>query len=64
MVIALDLGYANRLLLVLERLEQRGTGLDPALAELREKIRGGLTDKSSGDTDSAPSSGNASGTGY
>lgn len=47
---------ANRLLLALERLEQRD-GLDPALADLRELVRTALVTKSSGDTDSAPSSG-------
>ncbi len=49
-------GDANRLLLALERLDQQG-GLDPALARLRESLRAGLVTKSSGDTDSAPSSG-------
>lgn len=45
---------ANRLLLAIEVLDQRA-GLDPAFAELRELLKTGLTTKSSGDTDSAPS---------
>lgn len=45
---------ANRTLLSLEHLDQ-GSGLDPALAELRESIKAALVSKSSGDTDSAPS---------
>jgi hypothetical protein len=47
---------ANLLLLALERLDQ-AQGLDPALAQLREHVRAALVTKSSGDTDSAPSSG-------
>jgi len=53
-VIRSDAARANRLLLALERLDQQG-GLDPALAELRDELRQGLVKKSSGDTDSAPS---------
>ncbi len=53
-VIRSDASRANRLLLALERLDQQG-GLDPALAELRDELRQGLVKKSSGDTDSAPS---------
>jgi hypothetical protein len=45
---------ANRTLLALEHLDQ-GAGLDPALTELRESIKAALVTKSSGDTDSAPS---------
>jgi len=52
--IRLDAPSANRVLLALERLDQQG-GLDPALAELREALRRSLVAKSSGDTDSAPS---------
>jgi hypothetical protein len=47
---------ANRTLLALEHLDQE-SGLDPALTELRESIKAALVTKSSGDTDSAPSSG-------
>lgn len=47
---------ANRLLLALERLSQQA-GLEPALAQLREDVKTALVTKSSGDTDSAPSSG-------
>lgn len=47
---------ANLTLLALERLDQAG-GLEPALAQLRESIKAALTTKSSGDTNSAPSSG-------
>lgn len=50
----MDAAAANRVLLVLERLDQEG-GLDPALGELREHIKTALVTKSSGDTDSAPS---------
>jgi hypothetical protein len=53
-VIRSDAARANRLLLALERLDQQ-SGLDPALAELRDELRQGLVKKSSGDTDSAPS---------
>ncbi len=52
--IRLDAPQTNRLLLALERLDQQG-GLDPALAELRDALRQALVKKSSGDTDSAPS---------
>lgn len=45
---------ANRLLLAIERLDQEG-GLDPAFADLRERLKTALMAKSSGDTDSAPS---------
>lgn len=45
---------ANRLMLALERLDQE-SGLEPALAQLRESLRAALVTKSSGDTDSAPS---------
>jgi len=54
LAISLDAPQANRLLLALERLDEQG-GLDPALAELRDGIRQALVKKSSGDTDSAPS---------
>jgi hypothetical protein len=50
----LDAPEANRILLTLERLDQEG-GLDPALATLRETLKEALVTKSSGDTDSAPS---------
>lgn len=50
----LDAPEANRILLTLERLDQEG-GLDPALATLRETLKEALVAKSSGDTDSAPS---------
>lgn len=50
----LDAPQANRILLTLERLDQEG-GLDPALATLRETLKEALVAKSSGDTDSAPS---------
>lgn len=53
--IRLDAGAANSLLLSLERLDQQD-GLDPALATLRESLKAALMTKSSGDTDSAPSS--------
>lgn len=53
-VIRADAPRANRLLLALERLDQEG-GLDPALAELRDELRQSLVRKSSGDTNSAPS---------
>lgn len=45
---------ANRLLLALERLDQE-SGLEPALATLRDTLKAALVTKSSGDTDSAPS---------
>jgi hypothetical protein len=45
---------ANRTLLALEHLDQQ-SGLDPALAELRESIKAALVSKSSGDVDSGPS---------
>lgn len=54
--VKLDAAEANRLLLALERLDQEG-GLEPSLATLRETLRAALVTKSSGDTDSAPSSG-------
>jgi hypothetical protein len=54
--IKLHAGDANRLLLALERLDQ-DSGLEPALAQLRETLKAALVTKSSGDTDSAPSSG-------
>jgi hypothetical protein len=50
----MDAGEANRILLALERLDQEG-GLEPSLADLREKLKAALVTKSSGDTDSAPS---------
>ncbi len=50
----LDAPEANRLLLALERLDQEG-GLDPSLAVLRDTLKEALVTKSSGDTDSAPS---------
>lgn len=52
--VKMDAGAANRLLLALERLDQ-DSGLEPSLAELRETIKSALVTKSSGDTDSAPS---------
>ena len=52
--IKMDAPTANRMLLALEHLDQQ-SGLDPALAQLREALREGLVTKSSGDTDSAPS---------
>lgn len=52
----MDAAQANRLLLALEHLDQ-GAGLEPALAALREDLKTALIPKSSGDTDSAPSSG-------
>lgn len=52
--IHLSAPQANRLLLAIEMLEQRA-GLDPAFTELRELLKTGLATKSSGDTDSAPS---------
>ena len=54
--IAIKIGAAdaNRLLLALEHLDQ-DTGLEPSLAELRETLKEALVTKSSGDTDSAPS---------
>jgi hypothetical protein len=55
--VKLDASDANRLLLALERLDQDGGGLEPSLATLRETLRAALVTKSSGDTDSAPSSG-------
>jgi hypothetical protein len=55
-VLRIDVADANRLLLALERLDQDG-GLEPSLATLRETLRAALVTKSSGDTDSAPSSG-------
>jgi hypothetical protein len=54
--LSLDAPNANRLLLAIERLDQLG-GIDPALADLRERLKRALVLKSSGDTDSAPSSG-------
>jgi len=57
-IVSMDAGTANRLLLALERMDQR-SGLDPVLADLRENVRASLSTKSSGDTDSAPSSGSA-----
>lgn len=56
--IRLDGGAANRVLLALERLEQTDR-LDPALGQLRDEIKHALENKSSGDTGSTPSSGNA-----
>jgi hypothetical protein len=50
----MDAGEANRMLLALERLDQDG-GLEPSLADLREMLKAALVNKSSGDTDSAPS---------
>lgn len=52
--VKLDVGDANRLLLALEHLDQ-DSGLEPSLATLRETLRAALVGKSSGDTDSAPS---------
>lgn len=51
----MDAAEANRVLLALERLDQ-DSGLEPALAALREHMKTALVTKSSGDTDSAPSS--------
>jgi hypothetical protein len=45
---------ANRILLAIERLDQEG-GIDPAFGVLRERLKTALVTKSSGDTDSAPS---------
>lgn len=55
--IEMDSAQANRLLLALERLDQDAGGMDPSLAELRETLKAALVTKSSGDTDSAPSTG-------
>ncbi len=52
MTLHIDAPRANRLLLAINLLDQRGPGLDPALADLREDLRILLTGKSSGDTDS------------
>jgi hypothetical protein len=52
----LDAPLANRILLALERLDQQ-SGLDPALADLRELIRAALIRKSSGNSSGVPSSG-------
>lgn len=52
--VVLDAAAANRILLALEHLDQDG-GLEPSLGELRETIKAALVAKSSGDTDSAPS---------
>ena len=52
--IHMDAPAANRILLALEHLDQDG-GIEPALGELRENIKLALATKSSGDTDSAPS---------
>ena len=54
--VKIEAGEANRLLLALERLDQ-DSGLEPSLATLRETLRAALVTKSSGDVDSAPSSG-------
>ncbi|HZT14057.1 MAG TPA: hypothetical protein VFA29_14755 [Candidatus Baltobacteraceae bacterium] len=54
LAIELDAPQANRILLALEHLDQE-SGLNPALDELRTSIRAALVTKSSGDTDSAPS---------
>lgn len=54
LAVRFDAPEANRVLLALERLDQQG-GIDPILSELREALRGALVAKSSGDTDSAPS---------
>jgi len=53
-VIRSDAPRANRLLLALERLDQE-SGLDPALAELRDELRQSLVSKSSGAVDGATS---------
>ncbi|MGZ3497553.1 MAG: hypothetical protein ACXWNK_11025 [Vulcanimicrobiaceae bacterium] len=55
--IALRMGapQANRLLLAIEAIDEHTPGLDPALEDLREQLRAALARKSSGDTDSAPS---------
>ena len=52
--IHLDAAAANRILLALERLDQE-SGLEPALAELRQNIKIALVSKSSGDVAGAPS---------
>jgi hypothetical protein len=52
--VRMDAPQANRLLLAIERLDQDG-GLDPAFGDLREQLKTALVNKSSGDTDSAPS---------
>ncbi|MBV8117875.1 MAG: hypothetical protein JOZ01_07835 [Candidatus Eremiobacteraeota bacterium] len=54
LTLKIDAGMANRILLALEHLDQN-SGLDPALSTLREQLRAGLVTKSSGDTDSTPS---------
>ena len=50
----IDAGMANRILTAIEHLDQ-SSGIDPALSSLREELRAGLAAKSSGDTDSSPS---------
>jgi hypothetical protein len=52
--VRMDAPQANRLLLAIERLDQDG-GLDPAFGDLRDRLKTALVNKSSGDTDSAPS---------
>ena len=53
-LLRIDAPAANRLLLAIDRLDQEG-GVDPAFGELREQLKTALITKSSGDTDSAPS---------
>lgn len=55
--LGIDNAGANRILLALEMLEQRDTRLDPALDELRARLRDVLVEKSSGAPQGAPSSG-------
>ena len=53
--VRMDAPQANRILLAIEAIDERTPGLDPALEDLREQLRAALARKSSGDTDSAPS---------
>lgn len=53
-VVRMNAPEANRLLLAIERMDQE-SGVDPALGDLRERLKTALVTKSSGDTDSAPS---------
>ena len=55
--LSLSLGRAEavRILTTLELLEQRERHLDPALSDLRARLREALSFKSSGDVTGAPS---------